>query len=78
MKYCILTPAYGRDYQSLSAAQDDLLADMDFIFNDLSSRWDGSPINLTQLREAGYTRVVIRYSGLRRAGVLELSDLEPT
>ena len=65
MKYITVTPAYGRDYTSAKAALADWAADKDFILQDVTSRWDGMPINRSQALEAGYT-VHIRYGRLRK------------
>lgn len=60
----ILTPAYGRDYKSKKAVLDDWNSDKDFILNDMSSRWDGKPINKPQLTEE--PSIQFRYSGNRK------------
>jgi hypothetical protein len=57
----ILIPAHGRDYQSKAAVELDLKADKDFIVAD--SR---KPVNLSQLRQAGFTTVPVRYAALRK------------
>ena len=72
MKKTTLTPAYGRDYKSKKAVLADLKSDKDFLLSDLSSRWDGKPINLSQLVEAGYTVVNVRYGKLRKIAVFTL------
>lgn len=40
-----LTPAYGRDYTSAEAAKADWDANKDFLIADVSSRYNGKPIN---------------------------------
>lgn len=67
-----LTPAYGRDYRSKAAVQRDLHEDNDFILHDVFSPWDGRPVNLPQLIEAGYTDVNVRYSKLRKVAVFRI------
>ena len=60
-----LTPAYGRDYKSAKAAKADYNADLDFIVNDISSPWDGSYVNKSQLQDyAGF--LTIRFNQLRK------------
>lgn len=59
-----LTPAYGRDYKSKKEIVSSLKGEADFLLNDPSSRWDGKPINLPQLKEAGYTSFQVRYKKL--------------
>lgn len=58
-----LTPAYGRDYKSAKAAKKDFLDNKDFILRDVSSRWDGKPINGEQLENE---EVVLRFSQLKK------------
>jgi len=60
-----LTPAYGRDYTSKAKALADLKANKDFIINDITSRWDGKPINLEQIDQP----VMIRYQRLTKVFV---------
>jgi hypothetical protein len=58
-----LVPAYGRDYTSAKAVKDDWFAGKDFLVADVSSPYDGKPINRGQT--FGRT-VLIRYNRLRR------------
>ncbi len=58
-----LTPAYGRDYPSAKAAKADYAAEKDFILNDMSSPWDGKPVNRQQLDGQNVT---LRFSKLRK------------
>jgi len=67
-----LTPAYGRDYKSKKAIQADLDADKDFILNDPMSRWDGKPINKTQLLDAGHKEVIVRYGKMRKVTTIKI------
>jgi len=62
-----LTPAYGRDYNSKNAVLTDFLDDKDFILNDMSSKWDGKPINRPQITE---NEVRVRYKNSTRVVVL--------
>ena len=64
-----LTPAYGRDYKSAKAAKADFDAGKDFVLNDISSPWDGRPINKHDL--AGKT-VTLRYDRLRKVAVVKV------
>lgn len=56
-----IIPARGRDYRT------DLDACRDFIVQDMSSRWDGKPCNIEDLRRAGVTVARVRYSALVEA-----------
>ena len=64
-----LTPAYGRDYKSKKAAEDDFRADKDFILNDIFSSWDGKPINRSQLIK-DHKMVKLRYNKLRKSAIV--------
>lgn len=64
-----LVPAYGRDYRSKAEVLLDWNAGKDFLINDISSRWDGKPINKPQAVEAGH-RVNVRYNNLLRVAVI--------
>ncbi len=61
-----LTPAYGRDYTSAKAVLADFHANKDFIINDFTSRYDGKPCNLGDLRGAGTKSVKLRYARLTK------------
>lgn len=68
----ILTPAYGRDYKSKAAVLADFDANKDFIFNDLGNRYDGKPVNKSQLREVGQKSVQFRYGDNRKTFVSDI------
>ena len=59
-----IIPAYGRDYKSKKAALEDYNADKDFIIADISSPWDGKPVNKSQLKDE--KGVMIRYNKLMK------------
>ena len=65
-----LIPAYGRDYKSAKAVQDDFHNDKDFLIADVTSRWHGKPVNKSQLVSAGTRRATIRYKKLRNVTVI--------
>lgn len=65
-----LIPAYGRDYKSSKAVQEDFHADADFLIADVMSRWHGKPVNRSQLKEAGTLRVQIRYAKMRKVTLI--------
>ncbi len=67
-----LTPAYGRDYKSKAAVLKDFNADRDFIIADAFSKWDGKPVNKSQLVAEGTKSVNLRYKGLRSIAVVQL------
>ena len=60
--YRSLTPAYGRDYKSKAAVENDWKAEKDFILQP-----DGRPINRQQFMPG--VKVNIRYANLRRVHV---------
>ncbi len=67
-----LVPAYGRDYKSKKEIEADLNAGKDFILNDMSSPYDGKPINKQNLIEAGQTMVNVRYGKLRKVTIVKV------
>ena len=69
METLTLTPAYGRDYSSKAAVQDDWRAGKDFIIANAFHKYDGKPINKPQADEIP-TTVHIRYNKLRRIAVI--------
>ena len=72
----ILTPAYGRDYNSQAKVRADLAAGKDFIYNaPVGDPWDGKPCNISSLREANVLAVQVRYNRLRRTMTVMLNDL---
>lgn len=56
-----LTPAYGRDYKSAKDVKADWDANKDFIIADISSPYDGKPINKQDAPPGTYN---IRYKKL--------------
>ena len=72
MSHITVTPAYGRDYTSATKAKLDWEAGQDFILRDVTSPWDGKPINLEDARTAGFQEVNIRYRGLTKLVVVRL------
>ena len=68
--YKTLTPAYGRDYTRLADVKEDLVSGRDFIFNDITSPWDGKPINIDQFAKG--VKVRIRYNKNRQIGVFTI------
>lgn len=68
-----VTPAYGRDYKSRKAVEEDLLADKDFIIADVSNRYDGKPINFSQMVEDNIKVVSIRYNKLKKVAVYNIT-----
>jgi hypothetical protein len=71
-KSITLVPAYGRDYKSKKAVQDDFDADKDFTIMDMSSRWDGKPANKADLKSGGYSTATIRYAKMRKVAVIKI------
>lgn len=67
-----LGPAYGRDYKSLKAVKEDLHAGKDFLIRNFFSPHDGRYANINDLRNAGETKVQIRYDKDRKVGIFTL------
>lgn len=76
MKVLHLVPAFGRDYASKREIEGSLTGSLDFKIADVSHPYDGKPINLPQIKEAGYTHVNVRYKKLTKVAVLEIAKLE--
>ena len=71
MKTLNLVPAYGRAYKSKKEVDADFDADKDFLIADISSPWDGKPVNKSQLSD--YDQVSIRYyKNLTRVHIITL------
>jgi hypothetical protein len=68
-----LTPANGRDYKSKKAVLEDLLVGKDFIVASVDSPYMGKPANRQSLLEFGVRMVSVRYNGLRRQVIVNLS-----
>jgi hypothetical protein len=67
-----IIPAYGRDYRSKKAVQADLREDKDFVVADISSRWNGSYINLSDMRESNIREISIRYAKGTKVAVIRI------
>lgn len=67
-----ITPAYGRDYKTAKAAKADFAADKDFIVADFFDRYDGKPVNKSDLINAGKTSVLIRFCRLTKITMVAL------
>jgi hypothetical protein len=62
-----LTPAYGRDYKSAKEVKADWEANKDFIIADISSPYDGKPMNKQDAPKGTYN---IRYKKLTQICVI--------
>ncbi len=76
MKTLHLVPAYNRDYKSKKEIEGSLVGDLDFLISDISDPYHGKPINLPQIKEAGYTHVNVRYAKQRKVAVIEIAKLK--
>lgn len=68
--FTTLTPAYGRDYKSASDAQADFNAGLDFIFHDVTSRYDGKPCSIRDFPDG--TDIKIRFNSMRSLVVFKM------
>jgi len=80
-----LIPAYGRDYKSKKQIQADLEANKDFVIADISSQYNGKPVNLEQIQQIGegserteYQTLYVRYKQLTAVTVFQVSKLKRT
>jgi len=63
--YLTVVPFHGRDYKSQKAVKEAWAAGKDFLIRDVSSRWDGKPINKEDADRSGVT-VNVRYDKNRK------------
>jgi hypothetical protein len=75
MKTLHLVPAYNRDYKSKKEIEGSLVGDLDFLISDFHHPYHNKPINLPQIKEAGYTHVNVRYAQQRKVTVIEIAKL---
>lgn len=64
----IITPAYGRDYKSKAAFLADFNQDKDFMNQDM---FGSQLINREDMKNAGIKEAQIRYSQLRKVGMIK-------
>lgn len=76
MKVLNVTPYAGRDYKSRREIEGSLVGNLDFTINDINNPYDGKPINLPQIKEAGYTHVNVRHAKLTKVCVVEVAKLK--
>lgn len=69
-----LTPyhALGRDYSNSHDVKMALLAGKDFTIADVSSQWDGKPMNLSQTKLGDV--IYVRYANLRKVARIVCND----
>jgi hypothetical protein len=67
--YLQVVPCYWRDYSSEAAVIAAWNADKDFRINDVTSRWDGKPINRPQHPPG--TTIEVRYNDGRKVVMIE-------
>lgn len=73
-----LTPYLGRDYKSKAEVLDALENGHDFTVADMSSRWNGKPVNTLNLEQAGVTHARVRYNRLRKVCIIDITTLGRT
>jgi hypothetical protein len=66
-----LIPAYGRDYKSKKAVEEDWKSGKDFIVADITDRYYGRYFNIESAKEAEIDQVNIRYKKLTQVCVLK-------
>ena len=75
MSRITVVPAYGRDYKSKATVLADWNANKDFVIQDISSRWDGKPMNKLDAERSGITTVNVRYQRLRKVMVIKVGSM---
>lgn len=73
-KGCMLTlvPAYGRDYRKRADVRKALLHDLDFVIQDVASKWDNKPANASDLVAYGHGIIRIRWDKLQQVDLYDL------
>ena len=66
-----LIPTNGRDYKSKKALLADFMENLDFLIADMSSRYNGKPVNRPQIEQDGMTCIKVRYSKSTKVAVLK-------
>jgi len=56
-----VVPFHGKVYNSKAAIWADWIANEDFIVTDMSSRWDGKPVNKQDAERSRLACVIVRY-----------------
>jgi hypothetical protein len=56
--YLTLTPAYGRDYNTVKSVKADWQAGKDFIINQIGHPYDGKPMSKNDVT---YEKIMIRF-----------------
>lgn len=75
MKRITVIPAYNRDYKSIEKVTAGLQSDKDFKIADVSSPYNDKYVNLSQLKEAGFEEVRVRFAKLTKVVILKVVDL---
>jgi hypothetical protein len=72
-----VVPAYGRDYKSEEEVKKAWEAGKDFLIQDISCRWDGSYVNISDMKNHAqqgitYSSVRVRYKKLRNVTIIPI------
>jgi hypothetical protein len=68
----ILTPYNGKDYSAKAAVVEAFRSGKDFIFNDMSSQWDGKPCSIRDFKVGD--QVKLRYNKLRSVTYYQITE----
>ncbi len=68
--------AYGRSYKSAHDVKLDLLGGRDFTITDISSPWNGKPINLAQMKQGDV--IYCRYANMTKVVRIVVDDAKFT
>ena len=64
---------YLEDFRSAAAVLERLNTGGDLLICDMSSRWDGRPAGLADLRAEGYKQINVRFSKKTKVVVVDIS-----
>lgn len=68
-----VVPRQGRDYKSIAEVTAGVRDNHDFNVADMSSRWNGKPVSVSDLQAAGETQVRVRYARKTKVTVVSLA-----
>lgn len=71
LQTCVLTPAYGRDYKSLKAVEDDFNAGKDFRINHFYARSTYCSVR-DFIAARVFDRIAVRYAKLTKTGFIRV------
>ena len=72
MQSITLSPAYGRDFSTRRAAEENFNANQDWRIESVASGYAGAYATRAELKHAGYREVELRYAKLTKVTIVTL------